>query len=308
MGISSNPIPSVDAYVVVPVEEEQQQQQENPAHIANNGTAAATAMATTIDINQPAVSVVSQEFASIPETQDLSWQDDFFDDGFDDIVAVFDFDHEAMEHYYKCLSWSCLGFSSCCWPSIIPLLLVSCVPCFVNKNVNWSVRSQHVALTRTGVLFVHDKRPVGWGASFCSVDKKTRFIPYKEIRLCTVADGNCMPCSVSNHLRKVLIDGQKGDVEITGLKNPLGFQKLAVALIKNQGSTKTLTAASAHRLSVVMEDRDVIAASANNDDVAVVLCEIRDELREQNNALRAVTQPVPVPVVVQPSAPPSQEK
>ena len=304
MGISSNPIPSVDAYVVVPVEEEQQQQPENPAHTAD-GTAA-TAMATAIDINQPVVSVVSQAFASIPETQGLSWQDDFFDDEIDDIVAVFDFDREAMEHYYKCVSWGCLGFSSFCWPSIIPLLLLSCVPCFVNKNVNWSVRSQHVALTRTGVLFVHDKRPVGWGDSFCSVDKKTRFIPYEEITLCTIADGNSMPCSVSNHLRKVLIDGQKGHLEITGLKNPHAFQKLAVAL-KNQGSAETLTAASAHRMSMLMEDRDFTAASANNEEVGVVLREIR-ELREQNAALRAVAQPVPVPVVVQPSAPPSQEK
>merc|ERR1712226_329069 len=86
--------------------------------------------------NQPNVTINTNSGIA----QGLSWRDDFFQDYFsendeDEIVAVFDLDYDRLESHYKCLSWSCLGVSSICMPSIIPWLLIGLVPCHVNKNV-----------------------------------------------------------------------------------------------------------------------------------------------------------------------------
>jgi hypothetical protein len=104
---------------------------------------------------------VSHEYTHIPEARDVSWGDDFF--GNDrDVVAVFDFDYEAMEEYYSRLGWICFG-STIFFPNIFCLALMTFTPCYLERNVKWYNRAMHVAVTRYGIRIVHAKRPTCWG-------------------------------------------------------------------------------------------------------------------------------------------------
>ena len=302
MGKTSE-VPTANAYAVVPEKE-----QEIPAY-----TVAGTA-ATAVELDQPASNVVAEEFTGIPETNGLSWRDDFFEGGdFEDdgIIAVFDFDYENMESHYRCVGWSLLGFFSVCCPSTIPWILLSLLPCNLNRNVRWNVRSQHIALTRTGILFVHDQRPACWGESCCTIRKRSQFIPYDRITECTVSDGNNRTCAVNNELTVVEVHTDtsvRNGLKITGLKDPFAFQKLAMSLKQNGGNVNTATATG--RLAMVIEDRGIQEASSNSGEVAVLLREIRDELRLSNNNVRGTSEPtetVATSAPVEPSAPPANQ-
>lgn len=74
-----------------------------------NYTAVATAVPSNKALDRP-YNAVSSEFSSIPEARDLTWTDDFFNDD-EDVVAVFDFDYEAMESFYTSVGWVWMGAS-----------------------------------------------------------------------------------------------------------------------------------------------------------------------------------------------------
>lgn len=118
-----------------------------------------------VSLDHPANQTVSPAYAHIPETEGLSWSDDFFEDEPDDVVAVFDFDYDAKEDYYSKFGWTCYGATVFCFPTLFGISLLALVPCHLRKNVRWAVQSQHVAITRDGVRFVQEKRPTCWGAS-----------------------------------------------------------------------------------------------------------------------------------------------
>eukprot|EP00522_Entomoneis_paludosa_P001406 CAMPEP_0172476672 /NCGR_PEP_ID=MMETSP1065-20121228/70500_1 /TAXON_ID=265537 /ORGANISM="Amphiprora paludosa, Strain CCMP125" /LENGTH=322 /DNA_ID=CAMNT_0013234901 /DNA_START=32 /DNA_END=1003 /DNA_ORIENTATION=+ len=287
------------------------------------------ANATAVELNEPnvvtgAVPVAYHNIA--PDTKDLTWRDDFFEDyqldnKSNEIVAVFDFDYGSMEAKSKCLTWTCLGAWSVACPSIIPWFLIGLVPCHVNQNVRWNVRSRHVALTTHGILWVQDARPACWGEGCWRVPRRSKFIPYESISQCTVTEagepGTCGPPQLS----KVMIDTSSWtgtverrhgnschhDLEITGLENPQAFQRLVMAM-KGQASALSTT-------SMTMNDRldaAVVASTATTNEqqqevVAVLLREIRDELRQVNASRQPQESPVMATALVQPSAPSMQE-
>lgn len=146
-----------------------------------NYTAVATAVPSAGALDKP-TSTVSEEFASIPEARDLMWQDDFFDDE-DDIVAVFDFDYEAMESFYTNVGWVWIGATILYTPFFVASM-VGLAPCFLKKNVAWNVKSQHVAVTRDGIRFVRDRRQTCWGLPCTDAGKSSKTVPFDKITDC----------------------------------------------------------------------------------------------------------------------------
>ena len=184
-------IPVAQAYAIVPAVEEhsdEQQQRLPPAPHASSATATALVVPTAtvvVDDNvvggRPPSTVASTAedatgfaqgrvrrqvhpgFACLPEARGLVWRDDFFDDEMmvdspttNSLVAVFDLDYGAMERHHGTIGWLVLGATAFCMPNLMPCLCLSLIPCFLNQNVQWNVRAQHVAITTDGVVFVHD--------------------------------------------------------------------------------------------------------------------------------------------------------
>lgn len=310
-------VPTASGYVVIPEKEGE------ISHNAVDGTSTTiVTSATIVELDKSTPRFVASDFLEhIPEARGVNWVDDFFEDhhGYDDIVAVFDFDYDNMESHYQCLGWSCLGVTAVCCPSTIPGMLLALIPCKLNQNVRWNVQAQHIALTRRGILFVHDQRPTGWGEQCCTVGKRTKFIPYEQIAEYNIFDANMKTCSVSSRLTVVNVgikdssSSMRIDFEITGLKDPHTFQKVAMALKRyseNHPNASTLSVPG--HPAMVMEDRGIANGSANrsNDEVAVLLREIRDELRRNN---QYTVQSIPpynanTATQVQPSAPPENDQ
>jgi hypothetical protein len=115
---------------------------------------------------------VGGAFSYLPEASNLTWNDDYFEDD-DDVVAVFDLDYENMESFYSTLGWVAYGSTLFCG-SIFWLGCLVGVPCFLRPNVSWTVRSQHVAVTRDGVRFVQDQHPTCWGQSCTDSGRKVK--------------------------------------------------------------------------------------------------------------------------------------
>jgi hypothetical protein len=104
-------------------------------------------------------------FYELLRTLDLAWEDDFFDDFQDDIVAVFDVDYERLTSFETAKMWALLCAMMFVAPhAIIPGLLL-CTPWSVRRNARWNAQATHVALTKTHVLKVIDKHRICWG--FC---------------------------------------------------------------------------------------------------------------------------------------------
>ena len=162
MGRTDSTTPIItSAYAVVANDE--------PSAVVSNNVATAVA-----ELDRPDVRRVRAAYADIPETQGLTWNDEFFDDD-DDVVAVFDFDYERMVTYYSQISWS-FYIGSIFVPNCFWLGLFACVPCYLDKNVNWAVRSQHLAITRDGVRFVQEQRHTMWGAPCTDAGKTTKMV------------------------------------------------------------------------------------------------------------------------------------
>ena len=146
-----------------------------------NYTAVATAVPSAGALDRP-THTVSSEFTFIPEARDLSWQDDFFDDD-PDVVAVFDLDYEAMESFYTNVGWVCIGATILYAPLFVAATL-GLAPCYLRKNVEWNVNSQHVAVTRDGIRFVRERRPTCWGLSCTDAGKSSKTVPFDKITDC----------------------------------------------------------------------------------------------------------------------------
>jgi hypothetical protein len=274
----SDDLPIASAYAVVPTKEE--------VELADVVQTADSRL----DLNQPLGSGVSPQFADISEARGLTWRDDFFDDE-EDVVAVFDFDYGSMECHYKCLSWGALGGAAFCFPGFIfPFALFGLVPCFLNKNVKWNVRAQHVCVTRDGILFVHDQRPTLWG-EHCSAGKRMKTIPFDQITDCTMTDVGSATCVLGTALSSVEIDtpssgnNNKHDLRIVGLENPRAFQKLVLAM-KRQGNQSSVLPLAMDRI-----DRSLAQTDSEGGDVSNLLREIRDELRQNNKMLQSMKVP-----------------
>merc|ERR1712154_44572 len=160
------------------------------------------------------------------------WDDRYFDDeDEDDIVAVFDFDYDSMEEFNTSMGWASLA-STCLYPPFFVSALVGLVPCFLRRNVQWSARSKHVAITRDGIRYVQERRRCCWGLRFTDQGKSSKTVPFDKITDCDIEEpaGNSCFC-VKNVLATVNVDtassGQgERELKISGLKDPHGFKKL----------------------------------------------------------------------------------
>jgi hypothetical protein len=130
---------------------------------------------------------VSSTWTHLPETHHLSWDDDFFDNE-DGVVAVFDLDYDAMEVYYSKVGWGCYASTLCC-PNIFTLATIAMTPCYLGRNVEWNVRSQHVAITRDGIRFVQERRPTCWGMSCTDAGKRSKTVSVLCLQLRVIDAG-----------------------------------------------------------------------------------------------------------------------
>ena len=164
---NSTPI-TVNAYAVVPVmEDDHQQQTYNIASLTNS---------TFANLSSPANGCVDSIYSHIRETKGLQWTDLFFQDH-DDIIAVFDFDYPTMESYYKKLGWTVYGSTILCGGIFWTGFFLG-VPCYLNRNIKWNIRNQHIAITQDGIMFVHDQRPSCWGLPCTDINKSVTFVSY----------------------------------------------------------------------------------------------------------------------------------
>jgi hypothetical protein len=102
-------------------------------------------------------------FQDLRRTLDLTWEDDFFDDFQDDIVAVFDVDYERLATFETAKGWFILCYMMFVVPHAVIPGLILCTPWSVRRNARWYAQATHVALTKTHVLKVIDKRRICWG-------------------------------------------------------------------------------------------------------------------------------------------------
>jgi len=213
--------------------------------------------------------------------------DDYFV-GEPGLVATFDFDYEKIIGFEKSLKWAQLTFFPPAWISC-----VCCAPCYLNQNVEWKARAQHVTLTVDGIRFVTEKRKSWCGLPCSDVGKESKTVPYDKITDCDVQEpaGTACCCCVERVLSTINIDtassggsseaGPRHELQLTGLKYPNEFKQAVWGMKRGQ--------APAHATLPLSGMRPVQLESAPQqaDMNAKVLVEIRDELREMNRLLRS---------------------
>lgn len=276
------------AYAVIPSDEETDQQ---------HGMAVLEHVTVELDdLHRPLYSV-SAAYTHLPEAQGLTWTDDFFDDEPDeDIVAVFDLDYDLMETYYEKVGWTTLGVLMF-FPNLLWIGLLGMAPCYLRRNVQWSIRSQHVAVTRDGIRYVKDRRPTCWGMACTDAGKFSKTVPFDKITDCDVVEpaGNTC-CWIPNTLYTVNVDTASSEkaqheLSISGLKNPLGFKRLVWAMKRAYHPVVARLPSAMEIVTQGLENAKGQDVSTHQDDVATLLREIRDELRQNNEALRSMNPP-----------------
>ncbi len=193
---------------------------------------------------------VPAEYQFLPEAHGIYWNDDFFDDD-EDIVAVFDFDYDRMMSFQTSITvvfrfimvvlvaqsiWLYLGAYGAMVLAVVCLL--SWYPCFFQKQVQWEVMANHVAITRDGIRFVRDRRKSCWGFAMCDKEKHIKSIMFDKIADCNVVKpvGYLFLC-IKQVLHVVTVDtsapgwkGNRRELCITGLKEPHKFQAMVMAM------------------------------------------------------------------------------
>mmetsp|Transcript_25160 Transcript_25160/g.37181 ORF Transcript_25160/g.37181 Transcript_25160/m.37181 type:complete len:307 (+) Transcript_25160:92-1012(+) len=241
--------------------------------------------ATLVDDSVRPARAIESQYATLPELQNITWTDTFFDDD-DDIIAVFDYDYNAMESFNTSTgfaTWAALSL----YPPLLGCSLACLTPCYLRANVRWSVRAQHVAVTRDGIRYVENRRKTGWGLSCTDRGKVSKTVPFDKITDCDVQEpaGNSCIC-IKNILSVVNVDtassGQGGikELRLAGLKNPHGFKKLVWAMKRSQGNGFPQVPASLEMARGVK--------TSNEPDVTSILLQIRDELRTHNDLLQSM--------------------
>jgi len=237
-----------------------------------------------------------QEYLHIPEARDLIWEDNFFEDD-DDIVAAFDFDYEGMESFNTQMGFVALGFSLF-YPPVLLVALGLAVPCYIRSNARWTAKATHVAVTRDGVRLVHDQRQTCFGCKCSDAGKQSKTVPFDKITDCDVTEpaGNACLCLVKRILHIVNIDTasssqERHELQISGIFEPYKFKKLVWAMKRQQQQQQGLPATTAtipQALEMVGRSVTTNTNDNSNGDVISLLREIRDELRENNEAIKAI--------------------
>mmetsp|Transcript_32919 Transcript_32919/g.61685 ORF Transcript_32919/g.61685 Transcript_32919/m.61685 type:complete len:233 (-) Transcript_32919:42-740(-) len=217
--------------------------------------------------------------ATIPESKD-----DFFK-GEPGLVAVFDYDYEAIITFYQKLRWAQF---ICVPPAWISTLF--CYPCFLNQNVEWDTRSRHLALTVDGIKFVHTKRKTLCGLSFTDRGQESKTVPYDKITDCDVQEpaGTACCCFIENVLYKVSVDtassgtrkdGQvQHELELEGLVEPHQFKQAVWSMKRGEMPKGALLDKIPERKPV----QEKMTTLGTSDQTTPLLTDIREELRKLN--------------------------
>mmetsp|Transcript_61198 Transcript_61198/g.99076 ORF Transcript_61198/g.99076 Transcript_61198/m.99076 type:complete len:240 (-) Transcript_61198:192-911(-) len=201
------------------------------------------------------------------------------------LIATFDLDYDSIIDFNTKVAWAAF---LCFPPSWISTLC--CVPCYLQKNVEWKARSQHVALTRDGIRYVREKRKTLCGASWQDQGKESKTVPYDKITDCDVQEpaGAACCCFINRVLSEVHVDtassgpGKEGhmhELELSGLRYANEF-KSAVWAIKRGEVPENASMPKGPRA-------EQLAAAPLQDQMSThLLTEIRDELRQLNATMR----------------------
>lgn len=233
------------------------------------------------------VATGSQPFLGNEGVTTPAASDQYFSDE-QGIVAAFDFDYETIEGFQKQLQWAQFLCLPPLWASC-----VCCYPCYLNQNVEWKTRAQHVALTIDGIRYVKERHQRFCGLPCSDVGKESKTVPYDKITDCDVREpaGTACCCCIPNVLAVVQIDtassggtNKEGlprhELELKGLRFANEFKKSVWAMKRGvfpQGANVPLQAGVG------------LAAPAQTEMIQMsnaLLGEIRDELRELNARLR----------------------
>mmetsp|Transcript_3233 Transcript_3233/g.9292 ORF Transcript_3233/g.9292 Transcript_3233/m.9292 type:complete len:327 (+) Transcript_3233:138-1118(+) len=241
-------------------------------------------------------SISDDDYSNLPvEARNKTWGDAFFDlEESSEIIAVFDFDYATMEDFNTKVGFASLA-AFCLYPPILGVAMLGCTPCFLRRNVEWSARSQHVALTRDGIRFVRDRRKTCWGLPCTDAGRSSKTVPYDKITDCDIEEpaGNTCLC-IANVLTTVNIDtassggpGNHKELNITGLQDPVGFKKLVWAMKRHNNTATANGGLSQQPIMAESMHRDAGSSSKveqpshqEGESISLLLREIRDELRE----------------------------
>eukprot|EP00931_Biecheleriopsis_adriatica_P105095 TRINITY_DN79685_c0_g1_i1.p1 TRINITY_DN79685_c0_g1~~TRINITY_DN79685_c0_g1_i1.p1 ORF type:complete len:281 (+),score=48.79 TRINITY_DN79685_c0_g1_i1:117-845(+) len=202
------------------------------------------------------------------------------------LIAPFDFDYDTIIDFEKRLKWTIFMFTPPAWMSSC-----CCVPCFLNQNIEWDTRSQHVALTMDGIRFVKEKRKSLCGLPCSDKGRESKTVPYDKITDCDVQEpaGMACCCCVENRLSVVHIDtassggasaegGVRHELVLKGLVEPSAFKHSV------WGMKRRIAPAGA---TVPLGSPPLAAPAQQN--MTVLLTEIRDELRTLNRTMAAAS-------------------
>mmetsp|Transcript_24195 Transcript_24195/g.69370 ORF Transcript_24195/g.69370 Transcript_24195/m.69370 type:complete len:259 (+) Transcript_24195:84-860(+) len=204
------------------------------------------------------------------------------------IISVFDFDYDSMIDFKKKMAWSLLLLVPPAWVSCL-----CCSPCFLNQNVEWQARAQHVALTIDGIRFVRDKRRSCCGLPCSDKGRESKTVPYDKITDCDVQEpaGTACCCCIQRVLSQVRVDTASSggttdgvprhELVLEGLHYPHEFKQAVWSIKRGEfpiGSDVPM-APSAGR-------QQPLSAPAQASMTNTLLTEIRDELKELNANLK----------------------
>lgn len=212
------------------------------------------------------------------------------------LVAVFDFDYDRIIEYQKSYQWALVKCFPPCWPCC-------CCPWYIDQNIEWSVRAQHVALTVDGIKYVTEKRKNAFGFSHSDIGKFSKTVAYDKITDCDVQEpgGNaCGCCGVRQALPIVCLDtassaGIPGqpvghELALVGLRFPDQFKQAVWAMKRGQAPAHASVVfeqpgCMRGMSSACLKRRGPVPAPRQAEMNTPLLVEIRDELRRMNDLL-----------------------
>lgn len=209
---------------------------------------------------------------------------DAFFNGDQGLISVWDFDYDTIIEFQTQLQWYQFLCVPPAWVSCL-----CCYPCFLNKNVEWKTRAQHVALTVDGIRYVQDKHPTLCGLSFTDRGRESKTVPYDKITDCDVQEpaGTACCCCIPNLLSSVHVDtassgskeGNTHELSLVGLKYANEFKQSVWAMKRGELPANAVVQLTSTSGMAVAPNQ----AQMNTE----LLTEIRDELRQLNANLRA---------------------
>jgi len=217
---------------------------------------------------------------STPAANDTFWSNE------SGLVSAFDFNYEEIIDFETKIAWARFAFIPPAWISC-----VCCVPCYLNQNVGWKARAQHVALTVDGIRYVTDKRKSLCGLPCSDVGKESKTVPYDKITDCDVTEpaGAACCCCIPRTLSTVRVDtassgavkegGVTHELELKGLRFPNEFKQAVWAYKRGQAPANASVPLGILPPTLAAPQQ----SSMNND----VLVQILDELRRMNSHMEA---------------------